>query len=34
MCKRRNIEFSEVDKRLFENIFELTSENRFWENNK
>jgi len=34
MCKRRNIEFGEIDKRLFEKIFEITSENRFWENNK
>jgi hypothetical protein len=34
MCKRRNIEFGEIDKKLFEKIFEMTSENRFWENNK
>ncbi len=34
MCKRRNIEFGEIDKRLYEKIFEMTSVNRFWENNK
>ncbi len=34
MCKRRNIEFGIIDKKIIEKVFELTAENRFWENNK
>jgi UDP-N-acetylglucosamine diphosphorylase/glucosamine-1-phosphate N-acetyltransferase len=34
MCKRRNIAFGEIDQKIIEKVFEITSENRFWENTK
>lgn len=31
MCKRRNINFTDTDKKILEHIFQLSAPNRFWE---